>query len=96
MSGGGAVTVEVSDVELGASSGKPGRYVMVKVLDAGCGMDAITRARMFEPYFSTKPTGTGLGLAIVNDLVHRAGGFIHVHSEPGAGTAMRVYLPRLA
>jgi signal transduction histidine kinase len=97
MAAGGDIRVEVADVDVGAGSGeRSGPYVLVKVHDQGAGMDAATRARIFEPYFTTKATGTGLGLAIVNDLVQRAGGFIHVQSSPGAGTAMRIYLPRLA
>jgi signal transduction histidine kinase len=59
-------------------------------------MDETTRIRIFEPYFTTKPSGHGLGLAVVADLVQRAGGFIRVTSAPGEGTAMRVYLPRFA
>jgi len=70
--------------------------VLVRVEDEGPGMDEATRLRIFEPYFTTKPSGHGLGLAVVADLVQRTGGFIRVTSSPGQGTAMSVYLPRFA
>jgi len=61
-------------------------------------MDEVTRARLFEPYFTTKPEGkgTGLGLSIVYRIVDQAGGFMHVETAPGRGTTMSVYLPRVA
>jgi signal transduction histidine kinase len=57
-------------------------------------MDPETRARLFEPYFTTKPQGNGLGLAIIYGIVRRAGGSINVASEPGNGSVFRVVLPR--
>jgi signal transduction histidine kinase len=54
--------------------------------------------RVFEPYFTTKPTGTssGLGLTVVYAIADRFGGFLHVESEPEKGTTFRVYFPRVA
>lgn len=72
-------------------------YVVLEVIDDGCGMDDATRARMFDPFFTTKAEGgVGLGASIVQQVVTHAGGFIQVESAPGVGTRVRLFLPRIA
>lgn len=74
-----------------------GRYVCVSVQDNGAGMDAATVARVFEPFFTTKPVGkgTGLGLSQVYGFARQSGGGVEIHSVPGKGTDIRLYLPPL-
>ncbi|HEU4578606.1 MAG TPA: ATP-binding protein [Polyangiaceae bacterium] len=72
----------------------PPDFVVLEVVDNGCGMDARTRLHLFEPYFTTKSQGHGLGLATVYGLITRAGGSIDVASQLGHGSTFRIALQR--
>jgi signal transduction histidine kinase len=101
-SGGGTVSVETSNVVVSGDEEfpdgvavTPGRYTLLTVRDTGTGMDEATRARLFEPYFTTKgrDRGTGLGLATVYGIAKHLNGYIFAESSPGSGTTFRVYFP---
>ena len=72
---------------------QPGSYVCLKVEDDGKGMDEETKNGIFEPFFTTKFQGRGMGMAAVYGMVRNHGGWIHVDSELGKGTTVRIYLP---
>jgi len=102
MPGGGQITVETSNCKMQvltepASAAGRTAYLpcaLFVVADNGCGMDAATRAHLFEAFFTTKAgKGTGMGLATVNDIVTSNGGLIHVDSAPACGTRVSVLLP---
>ncbi len=95
MPEGGTIKVRLAPVRLRTSPQGGGRFMTVEVTDKGAGMDEATLARVFEPYFTTKPKGTGLGLPIVQQIVSRVGGFVRVESAPGAGTTVRMYFPSI-
>lgn len=76
-----------------ASGAQPGEFAWFEVADDGPGMDALTRARMFDPFFSSKPSKRGLGLSSVARIVRAHRGAIEVDSDPGRGTRLRVLVP---
>ena len=97
MSGQGRLSIEVSNAALdGSDDGAHGEHVVLAVSDSGAGMSEQVAAQAFEPFFTTKPEGkgTGLGLSMVYGFVKQSGGVVRLHSAPGQGTTVRLYLPR--
>ena len=101
MPDGGVLEIRTSLVDVTAAhasrlySLKQGRHVRITVCDSGVGMPPEVQARVFEPFFSTKPPGkgTGIGLSTVYGIVKQSGGGIFLTSDPGVGTTFDVYLP---
>ncbi|MCU0723972.1 MAG: ATP-binding protein, partial [Planctomycetes bacterium] len=101
MPRGGTLTVRTENVAVGAEAAgkrpeaRAGSFVLLSVEDTGVGMPDETLQHLFEPFFTTKKpgAGTGLGLSVVYGIVRQHGGWIDVSSEPGKGSAFRVYLP---
>jgi len=101
MPAGGTLTIETGERMISGSnrgrSVKPGRYVVLAVSDSGSGMDNDTLSHVFEPFFTSQTPGSraGLGLSIVYGIVKQSGGVVRVSSEPGQGTTVKVFLPRV-
>jgi signal transduction histidine kinase len=90
MPDGGTITVRTTRSDRESAAG-----VALSVQDTGTGMDARTRERAFDDFFTTKPTGSGLGLAFVRRVVEAHGGEASLDSGRGRGTVVRVWLPAL-
>lgn len=103
MPDGGTVRIETRNVLLDDQAVstrplvQPGPYVAFSVTDTGTGMDSEVLARAFEPFYTTKSAGegSGLGLAIVHGTITQSHGHLNVSTEPGKGTSIEVFLPRL-
>jgi len=100
MPGGGDLylsveNVDLDDMDVSPFGVKPGKYVKMTITDTGVGMDEATKARIFEPFYTTKERGrgTGLGLASVYGIIKNHGGFINVESEKHLGTSFLIFLP---
>lgn len=104
MPRGGKLSISTDAMELDTiyahthPEGRPGRFVCLRVIDTGCGMDSQTLSRIFEPFFTTKEVGkgTGLGLATVYGIVKQHEGWIQVVSQPGQGTTFSIFFPATA
>jgi CheY-like chemotaxis protein len=104
MPTGGKLTITTSNVLIRSEQAakymlsKPGEYVLLAMSDTGVGMTPKVLARIFEPFYTTKEVGhgTGHGLAMVFGIVQQSGGFIHVESQPGAGSTFQIYLPAVS
>jgi PAS domain S-box-containing protein len=99
MNGSGKLVITAENMAVGGraiADLRADEYVVVSVTDTGCGMSREVLARAFEPFYTTKEAGkgTGLGLSQVYGFAQQAGGTARIESRKGAGTTVRLYLPR--
>jgi PAS domain S-box-containing protein len=101
MPDGGKLTIEAANVYLDeeyavGAEVPPGQYVGIFISDTGVGMAPDVLSKAFDPFFTTKDVGqgTGLGLSQVYGFVKQSGGHVKIYSEVGAGTTIKLYLPR--
>ena len=91
----GEIHLEMSEIEqrMPGQGLQAGRFVTLCVQDDGCGMTPEVLSRIFDPFFSTKPSGRGLGLSAMRGILqaHHAG--LEIHSKPGEGTALHLFFP---
>jgi PAS domain S-box-containing protein len=101
MPNGGPLVIEAEEVQLpdgicGDCGQKlDGRYCLIQVTDTGIGMQKEILTRITEPFYTTKGVGkgTGLGLSVTQGIIQSHDGHLHIYSEPGKGTCVKMYLP---
>jgi PAS domain S-box-containing protein len=101
MPDGGRLTIATANARIGGIDADtpallPGDYIRIDVTDTGTGMSPEVAARAFDPFFTTKPIGqgTGLGLSMIYGFARQSNGHVLIDSKQGAGTSVRLYLPR--
>jgi PAS domain S-box-containing protein len=101
MPSGGTLRIEIAERQIAGSARgrhlRPGRYVVLAVSDTGTGLDPEAMTHIFEPagHGQAADQRSGLGFSIVYGIVRRNGGGVRISSEPGQGTTVKVYLPRI-
>ena len=103
MPNGGTLTIATDNVVVDRAQAAmhddllPGEYVCLTVSDNGCGIPPEIQTQVFEPFFTTKEVGkgSGLGLSMVFGFVKQSGGHVRLESQPGRGTSIALYLPRV-
>ncbi|MDX8408548.1 MAG: PAS domain S-box protein [Mariprofundales bacterium] len=102
MEGAGTITLRTGTMQadlpwlrdcVGDEELRPGRYVLLQVLDDGCGMDTATQSKLFDPFFTTKFTGRGLGMSAILGIVRGHHGYLHLESQVGRGTTFTLLFP---
>jgi PAS domain S-box-containing protein len=101
MPDGGRLTIATANARIGGIDADtpallPGDYIRIDVTDTGTGMSPEVAARAFDPFFTTKPIGqgTGLGLSMIYGFARQSNGHVLIESKQGAGTSVKLYLPR--